>query len=298
MDGNRYRFENEGRADALRLALPKGRMQAGVEALMAAAGMAIRSGDREYRPRVQADWMDVKLLKPQNIVEMLALGSRDAGFAGRDWVEELGADLVEVLDTGLDPVKLVAACPACLLEGGALPARSLVVASEYERITRRWIDANAPDAVFVRSYGATEVFPPEDADCIVDNMSSGSTLRANGLVVVDVVMESTTRLYANPRALDDRTRRARVEHVAMLLGSVLEARRRVMLEVNVGTERLDALIGLLPALREPTVSRLNGDAGYAVKVAAPRSDLPELIPRIRACGGTGIVITEPSQIVP
>ncbi len=288
----------ERKEGILRLALPKGRMQDGVLRLLSEAGLDMRTAERDYRPAAIVDGLDVKVLKPQNIIEMLDIGSRDLGFAGADWVAELGIDLIEVMDTGLDPVRLVAAAPTSILEDGKLPSRSLVVASEYEGLTRRWIASRGLEAEFVRSYGATEVFPPEDADCIVDNTATGSTLRANGLSIVDEVMRSTTRLYANKRAMDDPARRERIEWFAMLCQSVLEARRRVMLEVNIDAARLESLIEILPAMKEPTVSRLMGDAGYAVKIAAPRSALPNLIPAIRACGGTGIIITQPSQIVP
>ncbi|TFG82187.1 MAG: ATP phosphoribosyltransferase [Spirochaetales bacterium] len=282
----------------LRLGLPKGRMQEGVLKLMAEAGIPVRVGDRDYRPSSSLDGLDIKVLKPQNIVEMLAVGSRDLGFAGADWVNELDAELVEILDTGLDPVRLVAAVSEGFLEDGRLPARKLIVASEYENITRRWIADRRLDAVFVRSYGATEAFPPDDADCIVDNTATGSTLRANGLFVVEELMRSTTRLYANPRSLENPERRERIEHLALLIQSVMNARERVMLEVNVDADRLEGLISILPAMKEPTVSRLRGDSGYAVKVAAPRSSLPALIRQIRELGGTGIVITSPCQIVP
>jgi ATP phosphoribosyltransferase len=288
----------ERKDNSVRLALPKGRMQEGVLRLLSDAGLDMRAAERDYRPAAAIDGLDVKILKPQNIIEMLDIGSRDFGFAGADWVAELGIDLIEVMDTGLDPVKLVAAAPTTILEDGKLPKRRLVVASEYEGITRRWMEKNQLDAEFVRSYGATEVFPPEDADCIVDNTATGSTLRANGLSIVDEVMRSTTRLYANKRAMEDPARRERIEWFAMLCQSVLAARGRVMLEVNVDAERLEGLIEILPAMKEPTVSRLMGDAGYAVKIAAPRSALPHLIPDILARGGTGIVITVPSQIVP
>src|SRR5213079_3553195 len=147
----------------LRLGLPKGRMEQGVMTLLGDAGIRIRPGARGYRPDVSLPDTEAKILKPQNIVEMLALGSRDAGFAGADWVAELqgGAAVVEMLDTGLDPVQLVAAAPVALLESGRLPRldRRLVVASEYERLTRGWIGAQGLCAEFVRSYGATEVFP-------------------------------------------------------------------------------------------------------------------------------------------
>src|SRR2546422_34557 len=124
-----------------RLGLPKGRMETGVLALLADAGIRVRPSARGYRADVSLPGAEAKMLKPQNIVEMLALGSRDVGFAGADWVAELEADVVELLDTGLDPVQLVAAAPVALLEGGQLPKRRLIVASEYERLTRGWIGA-------------------------------------------------------------------------------------------------------------------------------------------------------------
>ncbi len=285
-------------SNPLRLALPKGRMQEGVFKLLAEAGVSLSADPRGYRPKVGLENTVCKILKPQSIVEMLHLGSRDVGFAGADWVEELDVKLVEVVDTGLDPVKLVAAAPIDLLDGGGkLPKRRLVVASEYERLTRRWIEKQGLDAEFVRSYGATEVFPPEDADCIVDNTATGSTLTANRLEIIDTLMHSSTRLYAHPQALENRSRRERIEHLALLLRSVLDARRRVMVEVNVTADKLEELVRVLPSMREPTIARLHGEDGYAVKAAVPRAELVKLIPLIKARGGTDIVVTPISQIV-
>src|SRR5438045_9637578 len=126
-------------AACLRLALPKGRMEQGVLTLLGDAGIRIRPSARGYRPEVSLPDTEAKTLKPQNIVEMLSLGSRDLGFAGAAWVAELEANVVELLDTGLDPVQVVAAAPQELLENGALPARAIVVAREYERLARRWL---------------------------------------------------------------------------------------------------------------------------------------------------------------
>ena len=285
-------------APALRLGLPKGRMQEGVMKLLADAGIRIHMGSRNYRPVVSMEGIEAKLLKPQNIVEMLHAGSREIGFAGADWVEEMGVNLVELLDTELDPVRLVAAAPEEMAPGKKLPARALVVASEYENLTKKWILNRGLDATFVHSYGATEVFPPEDADCIVDNTATGSTLVANGLVIVDTLMTSSTRLYANPRVLDDPARREIVERLLLLLESVMEARRRVMLEVNVDKEHLEGLIEYLPCMREPTISTLRGEGGFAVKAAVPRVDLTKIIPELKRRGGTDIVVTELSQIIP
>lgn len=284
---------------AIRIGLPKGHMQGGVFALLADAGIDVRVGSRNYRPVLSWPGFEAKLLKPQNVVKMLHAGSRDVGFAGADWVAELGADLVELLDTGLDPVRVVAAAPEALLDGGSLPAgRRLVVATEYVRVVERWSRDRPFETVVVRSYGATEVFPPEDADLIVDNTATGATLRGNGLVVTDTLMLSSTRLYANPAALDDLGGRARIDDLVLLLQSVLEARRRVMLELNVSQEDFERVVSILPCMREPTVSRLHGESGYAVRAAVPRTALPALLLEVKARGGTDLVVSEPQQIVP
>lgn len=282
-------------AAALRLALPKGRMQDGVFCLLADAGVPVTVGARGYRPTVDLPEVTAKLLKPQNIVEMLDLGTRDLGFAGADWVAEKDADLVEVLDCGLNPVRIVAAVPE---DAAWPPARPIVVASEYERLTKRWLEAEGIDARFLRTYGATEVFAPEDADCIIDNTATGSTLAANRLRIVDELLRSSTRLYASRQAWATPGKRARIEDLCLLLRSVLEARRRAMVEVNVSAETLDAVVGVLPAMRRPTVSPLLGDDGFAVKAAVLRSELARVLPALRAAGGTDVVVTPFAQIVP
>jgi ATP phosphoribosyltransferase len=284
--------------DILRIGLPKGRMERAVLDLLADGGMRVTPTARGYRPHVRFDSAEAKVLKPQNIVEMLLLGSRDVGFAGADWVAEMSADVVEVLDTGLDPVEIVAAAPDTLLVNGRLPARHLVIASEYECLTKKWIADRVLDAECVRSYGATEVFPPEDADVIVDCSATGATLRANGLTIVDVLLRSSTRLYASPAAWKQPDKRRRIEDLVMLLSSVLEARQRVMVEVNASSECLERVVAALPAMRRPTVSPLFGNGSYAVKAAVPRDALTKLIPAVKAAGGTDVVVSTLSQIVP
>jgi len=291
-------MESDSAEPIVRLALPKGHMEDSVLRLLADAGIRVQVGQREYRPRLSLPGVDTKVFRAQNIVEMLHLGSRDLGFSGADWVAELGADLAMLLDTGLDPVRVVAASTLELFQAGLSTQKRLVVASEYESLTKAWIQKRGLNAVFVRSYGATEAFPPEDADCIVDNIATGSTLRANGLQVVDVLMESSTRLYANPRAMEDRVRRDWIEGFVLVVRAVLEARRRVMVEVNVSAEQLEAVVAVLPCMRQPTVAPLHGNEGFAVKVAVLREVLPRLIPQIKARGGTDIVVYNLAQIVP
>ncbi len=284
--------------DTLRLALPKGRMQDAVIVLLADAGIRVTPTARGYRPAVSLPDCEAKILKHQNIVEMLELGSRDVGFAGADWVEELGVEVMELLDTGLDPVSVVAAAPRGLFDRLDEVGRPLVVASEYETLTKAWIAQRGLDAEFVQSFGATEVFPPEDADVIVDNTATGSTLRANDLEIVDTVITSSTRLYASPQAMENGVKRERIEDLRLLLGSVLDARRRVMVEVNAPEDRLEEVVSLLPCMREATVAQLFGNSGYAVKAAVLRDELPKIIPAIKAAGGSDVVVTSISQIVP
>jgi ATP phosphoribosyltransferase len=282
----------------LRLALPKGSMEAGVSALLADAGIQVRKSSRGYRPNISIPGFEAKILRPPNIVEMLHAGSRDLGFAGADWVAELDARVVEMLDCRLDPIRLVAAAPRELVACGELFNRPIVVASEYRRLTTAWIKKKGLEATFVQSYGATEVFPPEDADLIVDNTATGNTLQANGLAVIDELMTSSTRLYAHPGVLQDPRSKEAVDRFVLLLRAVLEARRRVMVEVNVDAAHLEAVIAVLPCMREPTISRLSGESGYAVKAAVPREDLPAVIPEIKARGGGDIVVSNLAQIVP
>ena len=274
--------------DLIHLALPKGRIEEGVFSLLADAGIQLRSGPRGYRPVTSVDGFEVKLLKPQNIVEMLNAGSRDIGFAGADWVAEKSADLIELLDTGLDPVRVVAAAPESLLVEGDLPARRLVVASELENLAAAWIAERGLDATLVRSYGATEVFPPEDADVIVDITATGDTLVANGLVVI----------YASRTAIDTPSKKESIDGLVLSLRSVLEARGRAMVELNVSPQDVERVIEILPCMREPTIATLHGSEGLAVKAAVPRSELPGLIPLLKTRGATDIVVSKLEQIVP
>jgi ATP phosphoribosyltransferase len=266
--------------------------------LLTDAGIRLTFDRRGYRPAISLDGFETKILKPQNIVEMLQSGSRDLGFAGADWVAEKGVELVELLDTALDPVRIVAAAAPDFLADGRPRPGGFRVATAYERLVTRWLAEKGYPGRVVRSYGATEVFPPEDADCVVDNTATGATLKANGLVIFDEVMRSSTRLYAHPLALENPGKRARIEHFTLLARSVLDARKRVMVEVNVPADRLEEVVTVLPCMREPTISPLHHEAGFAVKAAVPRDDLPGLIRAIKERGGTDIVVFEIAQIVP
>jgi ATP phosphoribosyltransferase len=283
--------------EKLRILIPKGRIYESIARLFADVGFDITLTDRTYRPRIPVDWLDAKIMKPQNVGELLEMGSHDAGFTGIDWIRESGADVEEVMDLGFDRVRIVAAVPA-ELDDAALRKRKIVAATEYVNLAKTWLDSETFDYRIVRTYGATEVFPPDDADMIIDNTSSGQTLRDNGLRIVATVMESSTRFVASKAALANCEKRGRIEELAMLFGAVLDGRERVMLEMNVPKDVFPALVTGLPAMRSPTVAPLYGDSGYAVKIAVRKSEVSDLIPRLKRLGADDIVEYDLRKVVP
>lgn len=282
----------------IRLALPKGRMYDQVVALLKGAGISIRQSERGYRPVISLPNFSAKILKPRNVISMLDVGARDMGFAGEDWIQETGTDLVELLDTGMNPVRLVVAAPTQILENGKLPNRKIVIATEYPELAKRWVGQNGVEAEILQTFGATEVFPPEDADCIIDNTATGSTLRANGLQIIDDVMTSSTRLYASREAVVDPSRKAVIDDFTMLIKAVLHARGRVMMDLNVQRKDLDAVLGVLPTLRTPTVSPLSDSDWVAIRSAVPRKELALIIPKLKTAGACDIVTSAAEQLIP
>jgi ATP phosphoribosyltransferase len=200
------------------------------------------------------------------------------------------------MDLGFDRVRIVAAVPA-ELDDAALKHKHLVVATEYVNLAKAWLDASHFDYRIVRTYGATEVFPPDDADMIVDNTSTGQTLKDNGLRIVATVCESSTRFVASKAAMANPEKRGRIEELCMLFRSVLDGRDRVMLEMNVPKDVFPRLVETLPAMRSPTVAPLYGDSGYAVKIAVKKSEVSDLIPRLKRLGADDIVEYDLRKVV-
>jgi ATP phosphoribosyltransferase len=285
-------------ADKLRLLIPKGRIFDNVARLFAEAGFPIALADRTYRPALGADWLDAKIMKPQNVGELLELGSHDAGFTGIDWIRESNACVEEIMDLGFDLVRIVAAVPQGVSDE-ALRSKKLVVATEYVNLAENWLKAAGYQYRILRTYGATEVFPPDDADMIIDNTASGRTLRDNGLRIIDTLLESSTRFAASRSAMADNGKRGRIEELAMLFRAVLDGRDRVMLEMNIPRERFEAAIaGGMPAMRSPTVAPLYGGEGYAVKIAVKKHEVPDIIPRLKKLGALDIVEYDLRKVVP
>ena len=288
---------NSTMSTPIQLVLPKGRIQEKVIALLHRVGVKFRFNERSYRPICNAPDIIVKVLKPQNIPQLISLGRHDAGFSGLDWVLESKSDVTEVLDLGFDPVQIVAAVPDALASNDAWQNQKLIVASEYPVLSQQFIDDQQLDAVLVRSYGATEALPPEDADLIVDNTATGSTLRMNHLTIVATLLESTTRFMANPQSMADKDKGKRLEELALLMRSALEADQKVLLEMNVGPDEIDSLLSVLPAMRSPTVSPLYKQQGFAVKAAVSKKDVPHLIPTLESAGAHDILEYKLEKIV-
>ena len=281
--------------EKLRILVPKGRIFENVSRLFLDAGFPISLADRTYRPSLGASWIDAKIMKPQNVGELLELGSHDAGFTGIDWIRENNSDVEEVLDLGFDKVRIVAAVPLDYDEA-KLRSKKLVVATEYVNIAEAWLKTSGYEYRILRTYGATEVFPPDDADMIIDNTSSGQTLKDNGLRIAGTLLESSTRFVASRSAIANAEKRSRIEELAMLFRAVLDGRDRVMIEMNIPKEQFESLSGL-PAMRSPTIATLFGDAGYAVKIAVNKHEVPDLIPKLKKLGALDIVEYDLRKVV-
>lgn len=281
----------------LRLALPKGRIFENVKNLISDAGFSMDVSNREYKPSISDPSVRLKIMKPQNVAELIGLGFHDAGFTGVDWVNETQAQVEVLLSTGFDKVSIVAAAPeGCSRE--ALFSKRVVVATEYVNLARPYLEKRVKDYHIIRSYGATEAFPPCDADMIIDNTSTGETLRRHGLKVMDTLLDSQTVFVVSPAALRDKDKREKIDELCMLFTAVLDARKRVMLEMNVPLGLLDEVVALLPAMRSPTIAPLYKEAGFSVKSAVPREEARKLIPCLKARGVTDILEYPFNKVVP
>jgi ATP phosphoribosyltransferase len=289
----------------LKLVLPKGSLEKATLDLFEAADLGVtRSSTVDYRagiddPRID----DVRILRPQEIPRYVADGLFDLGITGRDWVEETATSVVSLGEMHYSkassrPVRIVLAVPhdSPVTHVGDLPD-GVRVSSEYPEITRRFFESKGIKADIRLSYGATEAKVPDIVDCIVDITETGRALRAAGLKILDEILHSYTELVANPDSYADPAKRKAMEQIKVLLDGALEARDKVLVKLNVGEPDLDAVISLVPALRSPTVSKLFGEAGYAVEGVVPKSHINTLIPALKDAGASDIIELPLSKIV-
>ena len=280
--------------DKLKILLAKGRIYESVYELLSDVGISIHLPDRQYFPTTNQKDLAFQVVKPQITSLLLANNKADLGFSGKDWVYENGVEdkVVEIMDLGFDPVRIVAAIPEArdydkLLKG------PVTIATEYQALSKKYVEDKKIDGTIFRTWGTSEGFVQDTEDSIaqilIDNTSTGSSLKANRLKIVDTLMESSTRMYASKEAMNDPAKTQKIMELKMLFEAVLAARSRVMLEMNVSKANFDALIKGIPSMKSPTVSPLFGDDGYAVKIAVKKSEVPTLLPKLQSLGATDIL---------
>lgn len=280
----------------LKLVIPKGHIFQNVLELLDEASIVCSINGRNYIPYLSDPEIEAKIMKPQNIGQLVELGAHDAGFAGLDWVEETGSQVKEIMDLGFDPVKIVAAVPDNI-SVSQLKKKKVIVATEYVNIASRYLQTKGYDYFLIRTHGATEAYPPQDADMIIDNVATGKTLRDHNLKIVDAIMESSTRFICNRKSLQDNWKRTKLEELKMLFEAVLNARERVMLEMNVPKDKLEKIVRVLPCMRAPTVSPLYQEEGFAVKAAVPKKEIVKIIPQLKKMGATDILEYDFTKVV-
>ena len=282
----------------IRMLIPTGRMNSQLMPLLTECGYHVEESDRNYRPRCQVDEIDVKFLKPINIPNLIAIGRHDFGFCGMDWVKEHSARVEVMLELGLNPVRLVLAAPEGTTLAKLKKKEKPVLATEYVNIGRKYLKKQGINAIVLRTNGTTEVYPPDDADMIIDNTSTGSTLKANQLAILDTLMHSSTSFLVNRELLKNSQIRKQAENIAMLLEAALVARRKVMLEMNVSKQHLDQLLNALPAMKSPTVQPLAGGLDFAVRSVVDKNQVGVLIPALKKAGATDIVEQVLRKVLP
>jgi ATP phosphoribosyltransferase len=292
----------------LRLGIPKGSLETSTVQLFERAGYKILINSRSYFPTIDDAEIECMLIRAQEMARYVSDGVLDAGLTGMDWILEhqLGhpeeAPLVPVADLvyakqSFGKVKWVLAAPEDSSFRTAEDLNGKRIATELVRVTKHYFTQKGLTVDVEFSWGATEVKPPVLADAIVEATETGSTLRANRLRILDVVTESNTQLIANARAMADAWKRAKIENVALLLKAAIEAQGRVGLMLNVQQKDLLSILALLPALQRPTVSSLSDPEWVAVNTILEEKTARDLIPKLKAAGGQGIVEYPLNKIV-
>lgn len=279
----------------LRFGLPKGSLQDATFGLFEKAGWRFRVDSRSYQPVVDDQEIEPTLLRPQEIPSYVEEGVIDAGLTGLDWITDCGVDVHEVCELRYskltnNPIRVVLAAAK---ESGIRSAADLGgkrVATEYVRLTSRYLAEKGVEADVEFSWGACEVKIAQGvADAIVVNTETGSSLRAHNLEIVETLLTSTTRLICSHAAWADQGKREKLESMAILLQGAMNASRLVGLKMNLPSTVRDEVLSILPSLQNPTVSTLADERFLAVEVVLSESDVRELIPKLKKAGATGLV---------
>ena len=292
----------------LNIVLPKGSLERATLELFAAADLTVhRSSDVDYRATIDDPRVgEVRILRPQEIPVYVAEGRFDLGITGRDWIEERGVEVQSIGELAYskatsNPIRVVLAVegssPYDSIDDLVRHTGSLRVSTDYPELTARALAERGIEAEVSLSYGATEAKVPDIADCVVEITETGRALRAAGLKVIHTLLISRTEIVANPTSYADPEKRHAMNQLMTLLAGTLEAREKVLVKLNVATDSLAGVLGVLPSLRSPTVSELSGGAGYAVETVVEKSAINTLIPALKDKGATDIIELALAKIV-
>ena len=286
----------------LRLGIPKGSLQDTTQKLFIRAGYDLRISGRSYYPAIDDAEIQCILIRPQEMARYVGQGVLDCAITGLDWIVENEADVAELADLkapwpNYGTVRWVLAAKEDSPFHTVKHLEGRRIATEAVGLTRRFLAKHGVTASIEFSWGATEVKPPILADAIVDVSETGSSLRANDLRVIDVVLESTPRFIANRPALADIWKRGKIERVLMLLKGAIAAATRVLLSMNVRRQHVDGVLKILPALAAPTVSTLADPEWVELSTVVEEKRVRELIPRLYEAGAKGIIELPINKIV-
>ncbi len=276
------------------LGLPKGSLQEATFAMFQKAGFKVSVGSRSYAPNVDDPEIEARLIRAQEISRYVELGVLDAGITGFDWIEENGSDVHEVADLvyakqGMRPVRWVVAVHNDSKLHNVKDLQGKRIATEAVGLTRRYLARNGVEADVEFSWGATEAKVPELVDAIVELTETGSSLRANNLRIMDVVLQSTTKFIANRKAWQDSWKQRKIEQIALLLQGALAAESRVLLKMNSPAAKVEQISKILPSLNAPTINLLGTPGWVAVESVVEEKIVREIIPELKRAGAEGII---------
>ena len=295
-------MEASNQVNKLKLGIPKGSLETATVDLFRRAGFNINISSRSYFPAIDDPEIECMLIRAQEMARYVEDGILDAGLTGYDWVIENDADIVTVADLiyakqSFGKVRWVLAVPDSSAVETVKDLEGKIIATELVGATKKYLASNGVTAKVEFSWGATEVKPPVLADAIVEVTETGSSLRANKLRIVETVMESNTQLIANKASWDDAWKRRKLEDIRMLLEGAIAALGKVGLMLNVNKQNLEAVLGVLPALKNPTISPLSDGTWFAVNTILDESTVRSIIPRLKQAGAQGIVEYPLNKIV-
>lgn len=278
----------------LRLGLPKGSLQESTFRLFKKAGWNVTVGSRSYFPTIDDSEISCMLIRAQEMTRYVENGVLDAGLTGRDWMMDHGGE-VEVVGelryakAGLKPVRWVVAVPNDSPIKTMQDLQGKRISTEMVGYTKRYLAEKGIEAEVEFSWGATEVKPPVLCDAIVELTETGSSLRANNLRIVEIMMESTTLFIANKKSWEDPEKREKIKNIYMMLLGAISAEEKVGLKMNVPQKSMEEILKTLPALHTPTISSLTDTGWQSVEVIVDEKTVRDIIPKLKAAGATGIV---------